>query len=137
VIKCPTFFTIFIIERFFYPGNPPPYCLFWYFLPPGPKIELNQKPTDMLTLIPFSYQGAMWLCSALIDCSDDPCYIFVTLYDRQLINHFGDEITIKTDFAGLLPKKDDTPELVMLRQAIFDAVQNTSEFIRAQARHPY
>jgi hypothetical protein len=102
-----------------------------------PQIELNQKPTDMLTLIPFSYQGAMWLCSALIDCSDDPCYIFVTLYDRQLINQFGDEITIKTDFNGLLPKKDDTPELVMLRQAIFDAVQPTPEFIRAQARHPY
>jgi hypothetical protein len=91
----------------------------------------------MLTLIPFTFQGSIWLCSALIDCSEDPCYVFVTLYDRRLINRFGDEITIKTDFKGLLPKKDDTPELVPLRQAIFNAVQYTPDFIRAQARHAH
>jgi hypothetical protein len=48
--------------------------------------------------------------------------VFVTLYDNDLVSEFGEEITIKTDFENLLPKKGDYLTLLELRQAILDAM---------------
>jgi hypothetical protein len=54
--------------------------------------------------------------------------------DKSLIKEFGDEITIKTDCKQRLPKKDDYPELIELRQAIFDAAKTTPAFLAAKER---
>ena len=66
-----------------------------------------------------------------------PCFIFVTLDDRELVKEFGEEITIKTDCRTVLPRKDDYPELNELRHSIFNAVKNTRAFelVRVQYEH--
>ncbi|MFL5811475.1 MAG: hypothetical protein ACJ749_18265 [Flavisolibacter sp.] len=49
--------------------------------------------------------------------------------DRELIHEFGEEISVKTDFEKRLPKKDDYPALILLREAIFIAVKYLPEFL--------
>ncbi|HVE60745.1 MAG TPA: hypothetical protein VNA26_02935, partial [Chitinophagaceae bacterium] len=61
-------------------------------------------------------------------------YIFVLLISPEIIKEFGDEISIKTDCEKLLPKKDDYPQLVRLRQSIFDAIKIIPEFLAAKEK---
>ena len=79
--------------------------------------------------IQFIFRKKLFSCTVLIDKSEYPCYIFVLFEDNDLIKEFGDEITIKTDCDRLLAKKDDYPELVELRQSIFNVVKIIPEFI--------
>ena len=78
--------------------------------------------------IPFEYRNTVYEACIYFSFDEEPCYLFTTLTDKQLIKEFGEEITIKTDCNILLPKKDDYPELLALRQAIFDAVKKTRAF---------
>lgn len=71
---------------------------------------------------------------AYIDTSDPPCFIFVELLDKELISEFGEDVTIVTDFERRLPKKDDYPALISLRQAVFDGLATTPEFLTAKVR---
>ncbi len=84
--------------------------------------------------VQFKFRNKSYSCSALIDTSADPCFVFVILEDKALIKEFGEEVTIKTDGWKLLPKKDDYAELVELRQALFVAVKKFPEFINAKNR---
>ena len=88
--------------------------------------------------VQFTFRKESYLCSAFVDVSEYPCYIFVLLRQRNLINEFGDEVSIKNDFEVLLPKKDDYPDLVELRQAIFDAIKAKPAFmfVRETYRRP-
>ena len=86
----------------------------------------------MESTVQFSFRNKAFSCIIFIDSSEDPCYVFVILLDRDLINEFGDEITIKTDCDKCLPKKDDYAQLVALREAIFDSVKTIPEFIAAK-----
>ena len=82
--------------------------------------------------VQFSFRNKVYSCTIFIDSSEDPCYVFVILLDHNLINEFGDEITIKTDCEKRLPKRDDYAQLVELREAIFDSVKTIPEFIAAK-----
>jgi hypothetical protein len=84
--------------------------------------------------VQFFFRTMEYSCSALIDNSQYPCYIFTMLEGPGLISEFGDEITIATDGKKRLPKKDDRPALIELREAIFNVMQNTPEFIAMKAK---
>ncbi len=82
----------------------------------------------MDTVVKFLFRGKLHKCEAFIDTTAEPCLIFCLFNDKELVAEFGDEVTIKTDYKQLLPKKDDYTELVELRQAIFNTVKNMKEF---------
>lgn len=82
----------------------------------------------------FTFQGKLYGCNAFIDHSVDPCFVFVEFTDPELIGKFGAEVTIKTDFEKLLPFGGCEPELIELRQAIFDTLQVHPEFIHAKLK---
>ncbi len=82
--------------------------------------------------VQFKFRNKRYSCSAFIDTSADPCFVFIILEDKALIKEFGEEVTLKTDCEKLLPKADDFAELVELRQAIFVAVKKLPEFIDAK-----
>ena len=84
--------------------------------------------------IQFTFRNKGHSCNTYIDTTAHPCFIFVILADKELINEFGDEITIKTDCEKRLPKKDDYPELVELRESIFNVVKAIPEFIAVKKR---
>ncbi|GAC1424964.1 MAG: hypothetical protein NVS1B13_13800 [Flavisolibacter sp.] len=88
--------------------------------------------------VQFIFRRESCLCRAFVDVSEYPCYIFVLLRQPKLINEFGEEVSIKNDFEILLPKKDDYPDLVELRQAIFDAIKAKPAFmfVRENYRRP-
>ena len=83
----------------------------------------------MDSIVKFTYRNKISTCTIYIDNSEDPCLIFAILSDKELVNEFGEDVSIKTDCVNLLPKGDDYPELRSLRQAIFDVAKNTAEFI--------
>ena len=76
----------------------------------------------------FLFRNKKWSCTACIDASEDPCYVFIQLKDAHLINEFGDEVTLKTDFENRLPKKDDFGELLLLRKSLFEALKDHPQF---------
>ena len=67
-----------------------------------------------------------------MDISIDPCFIFVMLFDKKLITEFGEDVTIKTDCFTILPRKDNSPELTELGEAIFKVFKTTPEFMVAK-----
>jgi hypothetical protein len=79
--------------------------------------------------VPFTFRKKPSSCTIYIDSSTSPCYVFVSLNDQELIHEFGEEITVKTVFTRRLPKKDDYPALIVLRDAIFHAIKDLPEFI--------
>lgn len=84
----------------------------------------------------FIFRNKEYSCSIYIDSgSEGPFYVFVDLLDKELINEFGDEVTIKTDFKIRLSKQDDYPAIAELRQAIFNAIQTNQEFITAKNKN--
>jgi hypothetical protein len=83
----------------------------------------------------FAFHGKQCSCFCLIDCEDIPCYLFVDLYDTELIDVYGNELSIKTDFRIVLPKEDDhVTGIVELRWAIFNAIKDTDVFKAAKER---
>jgi hypothetical protein len=78
--------------------------------------------------VEFSFRQKVYTCNINIISSGYPCFVFVNLHDKELINEFSKEVTIKTDGEIRLPKKDDHAELVELRQSIFDAIKIQPEF---------
>lgn len=82
--------------------------------------------------VSFSFRNAIYHCRVFIDSTMEPYYVFIDLLDKELIEMFGPEVTIKTDFEQRLPKRDDYPALVELRQAIFNAITAIPEFISAK-----
>ena len=88
----------------------------------------------MDTLVQFCFRGQHYRAEAFFSFEKEPCYIFLLLRDEELIREFGDDITIKTDCEGVLPKKDGYPSLDQLRQTLFDSVKTTRAFLCAKAR---
>lgn len=82
--------------------------------------------------IQFPFRNKLYSCIVYMDIADDPCYVFIMLSDKELVKEFGEDVTLKTDCVRLLDKTDDYPELVNLRQAIFDVVKTTPEFTVAK-----
>jgi hypothetical protein len=87
-------------------------------------------------LVPFTFRNKACLCSIYIDNSKSPCYVFIDLKDRELIIEFGEEVTVKTDFYKRLPKQDDYPALVALREAIFDSLKDLPSFMAKRTLGP-
>lgn len=81
----------------------------------------------------FIFRNKQYSCSIYVDSATvPPFYVFIDLLDKELVDEFGKELTIKTDFETRLPRQDDYPELVELRQCIFNAIQANPEFITAK-----
>ena len=71
----------------------------------------------------FTFRNMPYSCTAVIDRSAEPYLVFAILTDPLLITEFGDEVTVKTDFVRLLPKRDDYPALIELRQSILNGLK--------------
>lgn len=84
-------------------------------------------------VVSFIFRGKLYSCRAFVDTTEDPFYIFIIFNDQELIAEFGDEISIKTNGLIRLPKADDYPELVDIRQTLFNAIKNLPEFQQAAA----
>lgn len=58
----------------------------------------------MHTVVQFLFRAKLFFAEAIIDASAEPLYVFCLLQDKELVQEFGEEITIKTDFEKRLPK---------------------------------
>ncbi len=84
--------------------------------------------------IPFIFRGKVFWCNAFIDSSEYPCYLFVMLDHSELVQEFGNEVTIKTDCEQVLARADDYPALVALRKALFAVIKPAPECIAARKK---
>ncbi len=67
--------------------------------------------------------------------SNDPCYLFILLLDDELIQEFGEDVTILMDGIGALVKKSPVyAELGELQQAIFEAFKRTADYLAVLER---
>ncbi len=82
----------------------------------------------MDTSIRFEFEGRAFVADAFFSFDQQPYYIFMSLHDSTLIEYFGEEVTIKTDLFRVLPKKDDYPNLIELRQKMFNAIKSSQVF---------
>ncbi len=82
----------------------------------------------------YTYRGKGCAARAFFSFEQEPFYIFLWLYDSELINEFGDEISIKTNLETVLPRKNDYKELVELEEAIFAVLKNEPTFLSERAK---
>lgn len=92
----------------------------------------NSKIMDLP--VEFFFRKKRASCTVYIDSSTNPCYVFVVLKDPDLIAEFGEDITIKTDFEKRLPKQDDYPALIAMRESIFAVIRYLPEFLAAHRK---
>lgn len=83
-------------------------------------------------IIEFIFRTKLYKGHMFIEDSEFPCIVFIIVRDNEIIEEFGDEIVLKTDFETLLAKKDDYPALRELREAVFPIVKNTALFSEAK-----
>ena len=55
----------------------------------------------METHLQFSFRNKVRKAFLFIDNREEPCFIFLILEDKELIKEFGEDISIKTDFAAV------------------------------------
>jgi len=79
--------------------------------------------------IEFLFREKLYKAQMFVDGSELPCLVFVILYDKDLVEEFGDEIVLKTDCEKILPRRDDVGALVELTEAIFAIARNTPAFL--------
>ncbi len=82
----------------------------------------------------YTYRGKASAASAFFSFEEDPYYIFLWLHDPVHVSAFGNEISIKTDLAKVLPKKNDYNGLVELESILFAALQQEPSFIAAKTK---
>ena len=85
-------------------------------------------PVPLNFPLQFEFRHIHYSCVAFVEQSEWPVLIFFVLKDKELIEQFGDEIIIKTDFHTSLPKKEDFPELVELKQNLWFALKRHPQF---------
>ena len=84
--------------------------------------------------IDFLFRKKLYEGKIFVDGSELPCLVFVILYDQELEEEFGDEITLKTDFEKLLLGKNDYKALAELKEAIFSIARNTAPFVAVKEK---
>lgn len=82
----------------------------------------------MDTSVTFVFRNRTYSANIYFDLSNSPYCMFVDLTDKELIEEFGDDISIESDGNDLLPSIDDYPKLVTLKNAIFEAVKHDPAF---------
>lgn len=83
-------------------------------------------------MLNFIFRSKLYRCEALIDDTDYPLYVFIIFCDEELKAGFGNDLTLKTDFENLLPRRDDSSESFELRQTIFAALKSSALFQQAK-----
>lgn len=81
----------------------------------------------------FYFRGSKCGARAFFSFERNPYFIFLWLYDSELVLEFSDEISIKTDLEQVLPRKNDYASLVDLELTLFEALQKEPEFIRQKS----
>jgi hypothetical protein len=90
---------------------------------------------QMDAIISFIFRKKLYEGEMFIEDSEYPCFVFIIVRHQDIIEEFGDEIVLKTDYEALLPKKDDNyPGLLELRQVLFSIVKNTPLFLEAREK---
>jgi hypothetical protein len=84
--------------------------------------------------IEFLFREKLYEGQIFVEGSELPCLVFVILYDKGLVEEFGDEITLRTDFDNLLPRRSDYQSLNELREAIFSIARNTAPFLAVKEK---
>ena len=84
--------------------------------------------------VQFLFRAMEYSCTAIIDSSQYPCYIFTTLESPALYSEFGNDVTIATNGKKRLDRQDDFAALVELRQAMFNAIEKVPEFLAVKVK---
>lgn len=82
----------------------------------------------------YTYRGSIRSARAFFSFEEEPCFIFLWLYDSDLVDEFGDEISIKTDLESVLPRRNDYKKLVELELAIFAALKEEPAFLYEKSK---
>lgn len=85
----------------------------------------------------FEFRSKTYSSIAFVEQSEEPVLVFFILKGAELINEFGDEITIKTDMENTLPKKHDTDHTLELRQALWIALKQSPRFAELSSSRTY
>ena len=81
----------------------------------------------------FNFRGKQYSCFSLIKVTEHPAIIISYPQAEELVNEFGEEITVRTDFEKLLHHDNEHPHLKSLQQIILDSAKSTPEFSRARS----
>lgn len=82
----------------------------------------------------YIFRGELCSARAFFSFEEEPYFVFLWLYDSDIVNEFGDEVSIKTDLKKVLPRKNDYKSLIDLELAIFEALKEQPAFLQEKAK---
>jgi len=83
----------------------------------------------------FPFRNSTYLASALFSFEEEPYFLSTTLLDPDLVNEFGQSLSIKTDAEQVLHSPGDSAEVVELKSAVFNYLKKTPAFIQLKAKY--
>jgi hypothetical protein len=83
----------------------------------------------------FPFRNATYRASALFSFEEEPYFLSITLLDRNLINEFGQTLSIKTDGDIALFNPAETVAVIQLKNAVFGYLKQTPAFKQLKAKY--
>ena len=83
----------------------------------------------------FPFRNTTSPAWALFSFEEEPYFLSVTLLDTNLVNEFGQSLSIKTDGDNLLHNPGETEEVSQLKIAVFNCLKQTPAFKQLKAKY--
>jgi hypothetical protein len=83
----------------------------------------------------FPFKNDFYLAAALFSFEEEPYFLTITLLDKDLINEFGESLSIKTDGDSVLYSLAETEAVIQLKDAVFNYLKQTPAFKQLKAKY--
>lgn len=83
----------------------------------------------------FPFRNSTYLASVLFSFEEEPYFLSTTLLDTDLVNEFGQSLSIKTDGDDVLHNPNESVDAIQLKNAVFNYLKQTPAFKQLKAKY--
>lgn len=83
----------------------------------------------------FPFRNSTYLASVLFSFEEEPYFLSTTLLDTNLVNEFGQSLSIKTDGEHVLHNPSESVAVIQLKSAVFNYLKKTPAFMQLKAKY--
>lgn len=83
----------------------------------------------------FPFRNSTCQASVLFSFEEEPYFLSTTLLDTNLVNEFGQSLSIKTDGEDVLHNPSESVAVNQLKTAVFNYLKETPAFMQLKAKY--
>jgi hypothetical protein len=90
-------------------------------------VKTNRKVMKDTT-IKFNFSNSIFTAAVVPSFTEKPYYFFILFNENEIINEFGDELSIITDGTTILNSSPGNNKVKSLKEIIFQEIQKVPEY---------